>query len=98
MDVRQGVTTRLEDVQKDLRKLLPADAILIGQSFNNDLRALQVTGGRLEGRGLFILSRVSASEYVIHDQQTAASCTVSSNNFCPAENPADLVEDLTYFL
>ena len=43
MNVLQGVTTRLEDVQKALRELLPADAILIGQSFNNDLRALQVS-------------------------------------------------------
>ena len=36
------MTTRLEEVQKDLRQLLPPDAILIGQSLNNDLRALQV--------------------------------------------------------
>ena len=30
------------DVQKDLQKLLPPDAILIGQSLNSDLKALKV--------------------------------------------------------
>lgn len=37
-----NVTKRLEDVQKDLRELLPSDAILIGQSLNADLHALKM--------------------------------------------------------
>jgi len=38
----EDVTTRLEDVQEALRELLPADAILIGQSLNFDLVALKM--------------------------------------------------------
>lgn len=36
------VTKRLEDVQKDLRDLLPPDAVLVGQSLNIDLHALKM--------------------------------------------------------
>jgi RNA exonuclease 1 len=36
------VTTRLEDVQGELRKILPADSILVGQSLNSDLHALRM--------------------------------------------------------
>lgn len=38
----EGVTTRLADVQRELRRVLPRDAILIGQSLNSDLNALKV--------------------------------------------------------
>jgi len=41
-DMLENVTTRLEDVQEALRELLPADAILIGQSLNFDLVALKL--------------------------------------------------------
>jgi RNA exonuclease 1 len=37
-----NVNVRLEDVQKDIRTLLPPDAILVGQSLNFDLVALKV--------------------------------------------------------
>ena len=40
----EGVTTRLEDVQKDLQKILPPDAILVGQSLNCDLAAMKMVG------------------------------------------------------
>jgi RNA exonuclease 1 len=36
------VTKRLEDVQREVRALLPPDAILVGQSLGNDLLALKV--------------------------------------------------------
>ncbi|XP_049874071.1 RNA exonuclease 5 [Pectinophora gossypiella] len=36
------VTKRLEDVQNEIRELLPADAILVGQSLNLDLQALKM--------------------------------------------------------
>ena len=38
----EDVTTRLEDVQNDLRKILPPDAILVGQSLNSDLSAMKM--------------------------------------------------------
>lgn len=36
------VTTRLPDVQKKIQELLPANAILCGQSLGGDLRAIKV--------------------------------------------------------
>ena len=39
------VDVRLEDVQKNIRALLPPDAILVGQSLNFDLIALKVRYG-----------------------------------------------------
>lgn len=38
----KDVETRLSDVQKHLQTILPSDAILCGQSLNNDLHALQM--------------------------------------------------------
>ena len=38
----EGVTTTLAEVQAALRDLLPPDAILVGQSLNSDLTALQL--------------------------------------------------------
>lgn len=38
----QNVHKRIEDVQDDLIKLLPADAILVGHSLNTDLHAIKV--------------------------------------------------------
>ena len=40
--ILQDVTTRLEDVQQVLQEILPPDAIIVGQSLNGDLHALQV--------------------------------------------------------
>lgn len=42
-EILKDVTTTLCDVQNDLEKLLPSDAILCGQSLNNDLVALRVS-------------------------------------------------------
>ncbi|XP_031846149.1 RNA exonuclease 5 [Nomia melanderi] len=41
-DMLTDVTTRLSDVQQILRKVLPADAILVGQSLNFDLHTLKM--------------------------------------------------------
>lgn len=38
----KNVTKRLEDVQKDLRRIIPPDCILVGQSLNGDLHALKM--------------------------------------------------------
>ncbi|XP_066598343.1 RNA exonuclease 5 isoform X2 [Prorops nasuta] len=41
-EMLEDVTTTLEDVQQSLRKLLPPDAILVGQSLNSDLHTLRM--------------------------------------------------------
>lgn len=41
-ELLDNVTTTLLDVQEMLRKLLPADAILVGQSLNFDLHTLKM--------------------------------------------------------
>ncbi|KAM3916619.1 RNA exonuclease 5 [Leptodactylus fuscus] len=38
----QGVKTKLKDVQEKIKSLLPPDAVLVGHSLNNDLRAVQM--------------------------------------------------------
>ncbi|KAL1128818.1 hypothetical protein AAG570_013352 [Ranatra chinensis] len=38
----EDVNTRLEDVQRDLRAIIPPDCILVGQSLNMDLHALKM--------------------------------------------------------
>jgi RNA exonuclease 1 len=42
----EGVTTRLEDVQKDLTQLLDYNTILVGHSLECDLKVLKVILGR----------------------------------------------------
>ena len=37
-----NVTKRLEEVQQDLQKLLPPDAILVGHSLDSDLKVMKV--------------------------------------------------------
>lgn len=41
-DMMENVTMTLEEVQKDVCNLLPADAILVGQSLNCDLNAMKL--------------------------------------------------------
>lgn len=41
-ELLKNVKTTPENVQDDIRNLLPADAILVGQSLNSDLKALKV--------------------------------------------------------
>ncbi|KOX77476.1 Putative RNA exonuclease NEF-sp [Melipona quadrifasciata] len=41
-EMLEGITTTLSDVQQTLRKLLPPDAILVGQSLNSDLHTLKM--------------------------------------------------------
>lgn len=42
-----GVTRTLADVRRDLGKLLPSNAILVGHSLENDLRALRLSHPRV---------------------------------------------------
>ncbi|XP_023330635.1 uncharacterized exonuclease C637.09 isoform X2 [Eurytemora carolleeae] len=67
-----NVNTRLKDVQADLKRLLPPDAILVGQSLNCDLKALEmmhpyvidtsiifnITGNRFRKTKLSVLSSI----------------------------------------
>ncbi|XP_064115899.1 RNA exonuclease 5-like isoform X1 [Macrobrachium nipponense] len=41
-EMLESVTTTVYDVQNDLRSLLPPDAILVGHSLNNDLKAMKI--------------------------------------------------------
>ncbi|XP_057310795.1 uncharacterized protein LOC130648733 [Hydractinia symbiolongicarpus] len=41
-EMLENVTTRLEDVQKDLLEIIPPDAILVGHSLDFDLRSLKL--------------------------------------------------------
>lgn len=41
-ELLENVETRLEDVQEHLRKILPSDAILVGQSLSSDLNSLKM--------------------------------------------------------
>ena len=41
-ELLDGVTTTLADVQQKLKQIIPADAILVGQSLENDLRSLKL--------------------------------------------------------
>lgn len=41
-EMLEDVTTTLSDIQQVLRKLLPPDAILVGQSLNSDLHTLKM--------------------------------------------------------
>uniref|UniRef100_A0A4W5LV71 Exonuclease domain-containing protein n=2 Tax=Salmonidae TaxID=8015 RepID=A0A4W5LV71_9TELE len=38
----QPITTTLREVQSKLKKVLPRDAVLVGHSLDNDLRALNL--------------------------------------------------------
>ncbi len=77
-EMLEGVTTTLSDVQKALRALLPDDAILVGQSLNSDLNAMQmmhpyvidtsviynITGNRRRKSKLAMLAHVFLQESI----------------------------------
>lgn len=77
-ELMSSVTKSLQDVQKDLQNLLPPDAILIGQSLNSDLNALQMmhpyiidtsvifnlTGARRRKSKLKVLAMKFLDEYI----------------------------------
>uniref|UniRef100_A0A6M2DJQ9 Putative 3'-5' exonuclease n=1 Tax=Xenopsylla cheopis TaxID=163159 RepID=A0A6M2DJQ9_XENCH len=82
-EILENVTTRIEDVQNMIRKILPDDAILVGQSLNADLIAMKmmhpyvidtsvifnITGNRVRKSKLQILAREFLGEII----QKAAS-------------------------
>lgn len=90
-DMLTDVTTRIEDVQKEIRDLLPADAILVGQSLNSDLHSLKMmhpyiidtsvifnlTGDRLRKTKLQVLAREFLDE-IIQDSKSG-HCSVEDS-------------------
>ncbi|XP_044747378.1 RNA exonuclease 5 [Coccinella septempunctata] len=88
----KNVTTRLKDVQEILRKKLPANAILVGQSLSNDLHALKmmhpyiidtsiifnITGDRTRKTRLQTLAREFLSEKIQESRKGHCSTEDSS--------------------
>ncbi|XP_015609050.1 RNA exonuclease 1 isoform X2 [Cephus cinctus] len=83
----EDVTTTLSDVQNTLKTILPADAILVGQSLNSDLHTLKmmhpyiidtsvifnITGDRYRKTKLQVLAREFLSEAI--QQGKAGHCS-----------------------
>ncbi|KAJ8924882.1 hypothetical protein NQ315_001037 [Exocentrus adspersus] len=90
----KNVTKKLKEVQEDLRKLLPEDAILVGQSLANDLHALKmmhpyiidtsviynITGDRLRKTKLQTLAREFLSEKIQTGHQ--GHCSTEDSMAC----------------
>lgn len=53
-----GIETRVPDIQEEMSRLLPDDAILVGHSIENDLKALKVS--------LFYLIPTPLSTLIVH--------------------------------
>ncbi|KAJ9594990.1 hypothetical protein L9F63_013712 [Diploptera punctata] len=89
--ILKNVTMRLEDVQRDIRALLPPDAILVGQSLNFDLLALKmmhpyiidtsviynITGDRLRKTKLSFLAQKFLGEEI--QQSVHGHCSVEDS-------------------
>lgn len=92
--ILENVTKRLEDVQKELRELLPPDAILVGQSLNTDLHALKMmhpyiidtsliynlNGERSKKPKLKVLAREFLNEDI--QNQRGGHCSVEDSLAC----------------
>lgn len=90
-EMLEGVTTTLSDVQQTLRKLLPADAILVGQSLNSDLHTLKmmhpyiidtsvifnITGDRYRKTKLQILAREFLGERI--QESSSGHCSTQDS-------------------
>ncbi|KAL3275526.1 hypothetical protein HHI36_020285 [Cryptolaemus montrouzieri] len=90
--IMKNVTKRLKDVQDELRKKLPADAILVGQSLSNDMHALKmmhpyiidtsiifnITGDRTRKTRLQTLAREFLSEKIQESRKGHCSTEDSS--------------------
>lgn len=77
-EMLKDVTTRLKDVQRELRELLPPDAVIVGQSLNSDFHSLKMmhpyvidtsvifnlSGDRLRKTKLQVLAREFLSETI----------------------------------
>lgn len=90
-EMLSNVTTRLRDVQTEIRELLPSDAIIVGQSLNSDFHSLKmmhpyvidtsvifnITGDRLRKTKLQVLAREFLSE-IIQDNKKG-HCSVEDS-------------------
>ncbi|KAK9882941.1 hypothetical protein WA026_023869 [Henosepilachna vigintioctopunctata] len=90
--IMKNVTKRLKDVQEELRKKLPPNAILVGQSLSNDMHALKmmhpyiidtsiifnITGDRTRKTRLQTLAREFLSEKIQESRKGHCSTEDSS--------------------
>jgi RNA exonuclease 1 len=52
-----NILTTLKDVLEDLKKIIDADTIIIGQSLENDLHALKLIHGRVIDTSVLYITR-----------------------------------------
>ncbi|XP_017769074.1 PREDICTED: putative RNA exonuclease NEF-sp [Nicrophorus vespilloides] len=102
------VRKTLEDVQKELRDVLPPNAILIGQSLSNDLHALKMmhpyvidtsvifnlTGQRDRKSKLQILSSQFLQENIQNSRQ--GHCSIEDSSACVKLTKLKLSKDLLF--
>ncbi|XP_034189156.1 RNA exonuclease 5 isoform X2 [Osmia lignaria lignaria] len=93
-EMLEDVTTTLSDIQQVLRKLLPPDAILVGQSLNSDLHTLKmmhpyiidtsvifnITGDRYRKTKLQTLVREFLGEKI--QNSTDGHCSAEDSRAC----------------
>ncbi|PNF35208.1 hypothetical protein B7P43_G06862 [Cryptotermes secundus] len=103
-----NVEVRLEDVQKDIRALLPPDAILVGQSLNFDLVALKmmhpyvidtsviynITGDRFRKTKLVLLAQKFLGEEIQKDKH--GHCSVEDSSTCMKLTQLKLANNVEY--
>ncbi|KAF2892913.1 hypothetical protein ILUMI_13249 [Ignelater luminosus] len=104
----KNVTKRLIDVQEDLRRILPSDAILVGQSLSNDLHALKmmhpyiidtsviynITGDRTRKTKLQTLAREFLSERI--QEGRGGHCSIEDSLASLKLTKHKLAHDLHY--
>lgn len=104
----KNVTKRLKDVQEDIRRILPSDAILVGQSLSNDLHALKmmhpyiidtsviynITGDRTRKTKLQTLAREFLSERI--QEGRGGHCSVEDSLASLRLTKHKLAHDLHY--
>nr|XP_012146348.1 PREDICTED: putative RNA exonuclease NEF-sp isoform X3 [Megachile rotundata] len=107
-EMLENVTTTLSDVQEMLRKLLPPDAILVGQSLNSDLHSLRmmhpyiidtsiiynITGDRYRKTKLQTLVREFLGERI--QESKAGHCSTEDSKACMKLVQLKLANSLDY--
>ncbi|XP_069701462.1 uncharacterized protein Rexo5 isoform X2 [Periplaneta americana] len=107
-ELLSDVIVRLEDVQKNIKSLLPPDAILVGQSLNFDLMALKmmhpyvidtsviynITGDRFRKTKLALLAHRFLGEAI--QQGNKGHCSVEDSSTCMKLTQLKLANNLEY--
>lgn len=107
-ELLMNVAVRLEDVQRDIRALLPPDAILVGQSLNFDLMALKmmhpyvidtsviynITGDRLRKTKLAFLAQKFLGESI--QQSLHGHCSIEDSKTSMKLTQLKLANDVEF--